>query len=118
MAIALCLLTMDEEPLRHDQMKVILGAGHRDIKQAPLLLQLRTGAGAEIGTAPVVLAQHADHGKDAGEGGEAKNLANLPPLTAALPRVSEASIGHELTADALAMGFAEAVRAYKAALSG
>ena len=37
---------------------------------------------------------------------------------AALPAVAEASIGHELTADALVMGFAEAVRAYKAALGG
>jgi pyridoxine 5-phosphate synthase len=46
------------------------------------------------------------------------NLDNLPPLTVALPGFAEASIGHELTADALLMGFAEAVRAYKAALSG
>ncbi len=46
------------------------------------------------------------------------NLDNLPPLTAALPGFAEASIGHELTADALAMGFADAVRAYKAALAG
>ena len=36
---------------------------------------------------------------------------------AALP-AAEASIGHELTADALVMGFAAAVRAYKAVLSG
>src|SRR5271165_5781077 len=46
------------------------------------------------------------------------NLDNLPPLTAALPGFAEASIGHELTADAVVMGFAEAVRAYKATLSG
>jgi pyridoxine 5-phosphate synthase len=46
------------------------------------------------------------------------NLENLPPLAAALPGFAEASIGHELTADALVMGFAEAVRAYKAALAG
>jgi pyridoxine 5-phosphate synthase len=46
------------------------------------------------------------------------NLDNLPPLTAALPGFAEASIGHELTADALVMGFSEAVRAYKAALAG
>jgi pyridoxine 5-phosphate synthase len=46
------------------------------------------------------------------------NLENLPSLTVSLPGVAEASIGHELTADALVMGFAEAVRAYKAALSG
>jgi pyridoxine 5-phosphate synthase len=44
------------------------------------------------------------------------NLDNLPPLVAALPGVAEASIGHELTADALVMGFAAAVQAYKAAL--
>jgi pyridoxine 5-phosphate synthase len=44
------------------------------------------------------------------------NLANLPPLVAALPAFAEASIGHELTADALVTGFAAAVRAYKAAL--
>jgi pyridoxine 5-phosphate synthase len=45
------------------------------------------------------------------------NLDNLPPLVAAVPQVAEASIGHELTADALVMGFAAAVRAYHAALN-
>jgi pyridoxine 5-phosphate synthase len=45
------------------------------------------------------------------------NLGNLPPLVAALPDFAEASIGHELTADALVMGFAAAVRAYRAALN-
>jgi pyridoxine 5-phosphate synthase len=45
------------------------------------------------------------------------NLENLPSLIAALPPIAEASIGHELTADALVMGFAEAVQAYKAALA-
>ena len=46
------------------------------------------------------------------------NLENLPPLVAALPWAAEASIGHELTGDALLVGFAAAVRAYKAALAG
>lgn len=45
------------------------------------------------------------------------NLHNLPGLVAALPNLAEASIGHELTADALEIGFGAAVRAYKAALS-
>jgi pyridoxine 5-phosphate synthase len=45
------------------------------------------------------------------------NLDNLPALVAAIPSLAEASIGHELTADALVMGFAAAVRAYKAALA-
>src|SRR5579863_4851684 len=46
------------------------------------------------------------------------NLDNLPDLVAAMPSLAEASIGHELTADALVIGFAAAVRAYKAALTG
>jgi pyridoxine 5-phosphate synthase len=46
------------------------------------------------------------------------NLDNLPELVAAMPNLAEASIGHELTADALKMGWQEAVRAYKAALAG
>jgi pyridoxine 5-phosphate synthase len=46
------------------------------------------------------------------------NLRNLPPLVAALPTIAEASIGHELAADALEMGFRAAVNAYKAALGG
>lgn len=45
------------------------------------------------------------------------SLENLPPFIAAMPPVAEASIGHELTADALEIGFAAAVRAYKAALN-
>ena len=45
------------------------------------------------------------------------NLHNLPGLVAAMPNLAEASIGHELTADALEIGFAAAVRAYKAALT-
>ncbi|MGE0257833.1 MAG: pyridoxine 5'-phosphate synthase [Alphaproteobacteria bacterium] len=46
------------------------------------------------------------------------NLKNLPGLVAMLPNLAEASIGHELTADALEIGFANAVRAYKSALAG
>jgi pyridoxine 5-phosphate synthase len=46
------------------------------------------------------------------------NLDNLPALVAAMPDLAEASIGHELTADALKMGWSAAVRAYKAALAG
>ena len=46
------------------------------------------------------------------------NLKNLPDLVRALPNLAEASIGHELTADALETGFAAAIGAYKAALAG
>ena len=46
------------------------------------------------------------------------NLDNLPPLVAALPMLHEASIGHELTADALEIGWTAAVAAYRDALAG
>ncbi|MCB8875629.1 pyridoxine 5'-phosphate synthase [Acidisoma silvae] len=46
------------------------------------------------------------------------NLDNLSPLVAALPGLAEASIGHELTADALIFGWADAIARYKAALAG
>jgi pyridoxine 5-phosphate synthase len=45
------------------------------------------------------------------------NLENIPPLVAAAPTLAEASIGHELTADALLMGWTEAVTRYSAALA-
>jgi len=44
------------------------------------------------------------------------NLRNIPPLMRTVPFLAEASIGHELTADALEMGFGAAVGAYAAAL--
>jgi len=46
------------------------------------------------------------------------NLHNIPPLMAAVPFLAEASIGHELTADALERGFGPTVAAYAAALRG
>ncbi|KAB0681855.1 pyridoxine 5'-phosphate synthase [Aureimonas leprariae] len=45
-------------------------------------------------------------------------LENLPALVARMPYVAEASIGHALTADALELGMAGAVRAYREALAG
>lgn len=45
------------------------------------------------------------------------NLKNLPHLMRSLPAIAEASIGHELTADALLMGFAACICAYKEALN-
>lgn len=44
------------------------------------------------------------------------NLDNIPALAAAVPNIAEASIGHELTADALKLGFAAATAAYRRAL--
>lgn len=46
------------------------------------------------------------------------NLLNLPPLLTALPAIAEASIGHELTADALLRGWEAAIVAYRDVLAG
>lgn len=43
-------------------------------------------------------------------------LANLPMFMSAMPEIAEVSIGHAITADALLLGFPEAVRRYKAVL--
>lgn len=74
------------------------------------------GADAELAACAETAARAAAAGLVVNAGHDL-NLDNLPPLVAALPSLAEASIGHELTADALVMGFAAAVRAYKAALS-
>jgi pyridoxine 5-phosphate synthase len=44
-------------------------------------------------------------------------VGNLPALKAAIPDLAEVSIGHGITAEALLVGFPEAVRRYKAALA-
>jgi pyridoxine 5-phosphate synthase len=89
-------------------------------------IEIYTGGYAEQarnGTAQALLAacaQTASQARAAGlvvNVGHDLNLINLPPLRAAAPAMAEASIGHELTADALVMGFAAAVRAYAAALA-
>jgi pyridoxine 5-phosphate synthase len=50
-------------------------------------------------------------------GGHDLNLRNLPPLIEAISDLAEVSIGHELTADALLLGFERAICAYRAALT-
>jgi pyridoxine 5-phosphate synthase len=65
------------------------------------------------------IAATASRARDAGlvvNAGHDLNLRNIPPLIAAVPFLAEASIGHELTADALVSGFAVTVAAYIKAL--
>jgi pyridoxine 5-phosphate synthase len=71
---------------------------------------------AELELEKVVMTGNA--ARDAGIGlnaGHDLTLLNLPPLAAALPHLAEVSIGHAITADALVLGMAEAVRRYRAA---
>jgi hypothetical protein len=49
MPVALRVLAMGEETLRNNEMKIVLGARHRDIEQTPLLLDLGGRPSAEVG---------------------------------------------------------------------
>ncbi len=68
-------------------------------------------------------ARQAGHNAGSGQSGLTMNaghdltLSNLPALKEAVPDLAEVSIGHGITADALVMGFPEAVRRYLQVLS-
>jgi pyridoxine 5-phosphate synthase len=78
----------------------------------------RAGSHAPLLTAIRETAQRAQELGLVVNAGHDLNLHNIPPLMAAVPFLAEASIGHELTADALENGFAPTVAAYVAALRG
>jgi pyridoxine 5-phosphate synthase len=80
-------------------------AAFRDGKHHPLLEQIAATAARARDAGLVVNAGHD------------LNLHNIPPLMQAVPFLAEASIGHELTADALEDGFVPVVAAYVKALS-
>ena len=75
------------------------------------------GAARELQDCAATAAQARDRGLVVNAGHDL-NLRNLPDLVQAIPFMAEASIGHELTADALEIGFAAAVSSYKRALLG
>jgi pyridoxine 5-phosphate synthase len=79
-------------------------AAFRDGKHEPILAKIAETAIRARDTGLVVNAGHD------------LNLQNIPPLLRAVPFLAEASIGHELTADALENGFAATVAAFARAL--
>jgi pyridoxine 5-phosphate synthase len=79
-------------------------AAFRNGRQQPLLEQIAATAARARAVGLVVNAGHD------------LNLHNIPPLMQAVPQLAEASIGHELTADALEIGFAATVSAFAKAL--
>lgn len=81
-------------------------AAFRTGTHRPILDAIRETARAAAGEGLVVNAGHD------------LNLLNIPPLMEAVPFLAEASIGHELTADALELGFGPTVAAYAEALRG
>ena len=93
------------------------GADGIEIYTGAYSAAFRNGNGAKELRACVETAARAHQRGLIVNAGHDLNLQNLPALAAAVPFLAEASIGHELTADALEMGFAAAVKAYRAALN-
>jgi pyridoxine 5-phosphate synthase len=92
------------------------GADGVEIYTGSFAAAFHKGAHAEILNAIARTGQQAiDRGLVVNAGHDL-NLLNIPPLMTALPFLAEASIGHELTADALEHGFTATVAAYAAAL--
>src|SRR5579863_1018357 len=60
-AVAVPRLSVDIEALRDDEREFVLRAGHRDIEEAPLLLDLLRRAGGEVGGNAAVDAVQDEH---------------------------------------------------------
>jgi pyridoxine 5-phosphate synthase len=110
------ILFIDPSPTVLDRIKPA-GADGVEIYTGSYAAAFRSGNHTALLDACATTAkQAADRGLVVNAGHDL-NLHNLPPLMARLPFLAEASIGHELTADALVMGFAAAVKAYAKALA-
>ena len=111
------ILFIDPDPSVLDRIAAS-GADGVEIYTGAYAAAFRTGAHAHLLDACAATAAAAAQRGLVVNAGHDLNLHNLPLLVAALPAMAEASIGHELTADALVMGFAPAVSAYARALAG
>ncbi|HEX3864541.1 MAG TPA: pyridoxine 5'-phosphate synthase [Stellaceae bacterium] len=110
------ILFVDPDPGIVERMPAS-GADGIEIYTGTYAAAARAGdAAAELAACAETAARAASLGLTVNAGHDL-NLDNLPALVAALPSLAEASIGHELTADALEMGFSAAVAAYKSALA-
>jgi pyridoxine 5-phosphate synthase len=109
------ILFIDPDPRTIDRVRT-LGADGVEIYTGSFATAFRAGRHQ-----PILedIAKTAVRARDAGlvvNAGHDLNLYNIPPLLEAVPFLAEASIGHELTADALENGFAATVAAYTRAL--
>ena len=112
---ARCILFVDPDPAIVRKVKAA-GADGIEIYTGTYAAAFRKGSHAAILASIAATAKAA---KDLGlvvNAGHDLTLRNIPPLMQAVPFLAEASIGHELTADALEMGFAATVQAYAKAL--
>ena len=111
------ILFIDPDPAAAAAAKAA-GADGIEIYTGAYAAAFRAGAAA---AALAACAMAAVAARDAGlvvNAGHDLTLRNIPPLLARAPFLAEASIGHELTADALETGFAATVAAYARALAG
>jgi pyridoxine 5-phosphate synthase len=111
------ILFIDAEPDVIDRVRDA-GADGVEIYTGPYAHAFRDGSHQPILN---LIAATAERARAAGlvvNAGHDLNLHNIPALVAAIPFLAEASIGHELTADALENGWAATVAAYVAALRG
>ncbi len=111
------ILFIDADPAVIGRV-VQAGADGVEIYTGPYAEAFRSGTHAAILDR---IAATAAAARDAGlvvNAGHDLNLHNIPPLMRAAPFLAEASIGHELTADALEMGWQATVAAYAKALRG
>ena len=109
------VLFIDPDPAVVARVKGV-GADGVEIYTGEFSAQARDGGRAPLLDAIAATAAEAGRLGLVVNAGHDLNLDNIPALAAAVPNIAEASIGHELTADALKLGFAEAVRAYRRAL--
>jgi pyridoxine 5-phosphate synthase len=112
-------LFMDADPAAM-AMAADVGADRVELYTKPFVDAMR-GAAQE---SPVAVGQRFKEAAQAAlaaglavNAGHDLNLDNLGPLCALIPELAEVSIGHALTADALEMGYAQAVHAYLTVLA-
>ena len=111
------ILFIDPVPEAPDRVADIGGDGV-EIYTGSYADAFRRGASGDLLATCAATAKRASERSLVLNVGHDLNLQNLPALVAALPDLAEASIGHELTADALVLGFEETVRRYVSALAG
>ncbi|MGE0222629.1 MAG: pyridoxine 5'-phosphate synthase [Acetobacteraceae bacterium] len=109
------ILFIDPDPEVPERVRRA-GADGIEIYTGGYAAAFRTGTHQHLLSAIAETGKHAHASGLVVNAGHDLNLLNIPPLMQALPFLAEASIGHELTADALEMGFAATVTAYANAL--
>lgn len=110
------ILFIDPDPAVLDRIRAS-GADGVEIYTGSYAAAFRSGDhGAWLTACETTAREAADRGLVVNAGHDL-NLLNLPPFVTRMPSLAEASIGHELTADALVMGFSAAVSAYAKALA-